>query len=137
MSLRVQVSYDMRRPANRRVPGVPGHRPHRAVVNAVLAGLAANVGVYAGWTQSSELRIVCAVTFLLLTSATVVSSVGPRTARPPGGSSARTRRPRLRPHVPKWLSSKADVPFFRGREKELRELQERHRQRRGSPSGSH
>jgi hypothetical protein len=92
------------------------HRPRRAVVDAVLAAVAANVAIYAGWTQSTTLRVLAAMAFLFVTGAGVVAHVG------------------LRPRVQPSLPAKGDFPFFCGRERELGELQERHDRRRDSLS---
>ena len=95
-------------------------RPPRALVEAVLGVLAANLGVLAGWTQSTTLRVVVGGAFLLVTIAAVVV------------------HQRLKPVVPRSLPSKDNIPFFRGRAEELSEL-ERRRQARahpGSPAAS-
>src|SRR5260370_33426218 len=98
----------------RRSRQVTGKRrpPSRALVDAALGVLAANLGVLAGWTQSALLRVVVGAAFFVVTIVGVVVHL------------------RLRPHVPASLSSQSNIPFFSGRTTELDELDKRHQQGR-------
>ena len=84
----------------------------------MLGAIAANLAIYAGWSQSTTLRVLAAGAFLLVTVAGVVVHVG------------------LRPGVQSSFPSKEDIPFFRGRARELNELLERHRQLLSNPFAS-
>src|SRR5260370_16377774 len=99
----------------RQLPGRPRHRPRRAVVDAVLAAVAANLAIYAGWTQSTTLRVLAALAFLLVTGAGVVAHVG------------------LRPRMQASLPAKGDFPLFCGRGRGLGELPAPHTQRPSPP----
>ena len=81
-------------------------------MDAALGVLAANLGVLAGWMQSTLLRTVVGVAFFLVTTAGVVAHL------------------RLRPRVPSSLPSKGNIPFFKGRTRELDELDKRYQQGR-------
>jgi len=97
---------------SRRVPQ-QRRRPSLVVVNAVLGVVAAYLGVIAGWTQSTQLRVVVGVAFFLVGAAIVVVQVPARAPRPRASAA---------------LPSKGNIPFFLGRGKELAELERRHRQ---------
>jgi hypothetical protein len=121
----------MRR-SNRWMRGWYWLRAHRTIVNSALAVAAANVAVYAGWEQSTRLRALAAGIFLLLTSAGLLTTVSTGTDGHTSDSAVRAPSRRRRPQVQASLLPKEDAPHFHGREKELRELQERHRQRHSS-----
>jgi hypothetical protein len=112
---------DMLRRRQGRQAGHQRRRPPRALVDAALGVLAANLGVLAGWTQSTPLRVVVGGAFLLVTIAGVIV------------------HQRLKPTVPTSLPAKGNIPFFKGRNKELSELERRHNQaqaKAGSPVAS-
>ncbi len=93
-------------------------RVSRGLVDAVAGLLAANLGVLAGWTQSTPLRLVIGTAFFLVTAAGLVAHL------------------RLRPRIPVSLPSSGNIPFFRGRSAELEELEKRHQGRAAATAPS-
>lgn len=97
--------------AQRSSPATTGDR-----VKVILAGIATtDLSIVAGWTQSLQLRVV----LIILITAVI------------GGTSVHLRRRRRRARLgkassPRSLPQEVELPFFYGREEDLRTLENRH-----------
>ena len=91
----------------RRRPRTPGRR-HFPVLDAILAAVAANLAVYAGWAQTTLLRLVAALALVVVTAAGVIAHLD--------------RFPAFRRRGPSSLPQEVELPFFCGRVRRTRRL---------------